>query len=218
MERSNKKIAILVSLILIFLLSLFAQSGYFKNQISLFLTTEEKNIEKKISDSINIPSLYPDFFWEELTKEESSLGDFAIYYNNYQREKDRTKWSTDSASLKGDEWTTQIEIGDAAETNRPIFSQYYEDELSPNGWVQGIEFEGFTISAISADRPGGSIWGYVKLQDGKIRAVILSWMLTEFGAQPDTPLFTCPCTETFEVFISEEVQVGTILPLDELNN
>jgi hypothetical protein len=87
------------------------------------------------------------------------------------------------------------------------FGSYYDNKLSAMGWDAYYEDKKYNFSPLAADGPGGSMWGYVKVKDGRLSEVLLATFtpIEDFGG-----MATCPCDVGFRVFVSEAV------PLEEL--
>lgn len=111
--------------------------------------------------------------------------------------------------MNGQEWIASEENLDRDLMNKLLvsFREHYDKELTNLGWSAHYEDEMYNFSPLAADEPGGSIWGYVKVKDGKLREVLLQKVTPteDFG-----DMATCPCKVTFRVFVSEAV------PLEEL--
>src|SRR3989344_3315032 len=146
-------------------------------------------------DALEAPELYPEFEWEEFIESElnKSLSESALYSQ-------KGNWG--SIRMNGKEWTASKDNldRDSMEVLLTGFDVYYNSELTQRGWSYIYEDEQYNLVPLSADGPGGSIWGYIKVNDGKLRVILLQKLtpIEDFGG-----VATCPCSIGFRVFVSD---------------
>lgn len=77
--------------------------------------------------------------------------------------------------MNGQEWTASKSDLDRESMDKILasFRAYYDGELTKLGWSTNYEDETYNFSPLATDGPGGSVWGYVKVKDGKLREVLL---------------------------------------------
>lgn len=151
----------------------------------------------------DIPPLFPQVSWEEFieTQENKLLGEYGLYSQGE---------IFGSIRMNGQEWTASKGNLDRGSMDKLLasFRSYYDNELTKLGWITYHEDGTYNFSPSAADGPGGSIWGYVKVKDGKIREVLLQNItpIEDFGGRA-----VCPCNVTFRVFVSEEVLLEELI-------
>jgi len=104
--------------------------------------------------------------------------------------------------MNGQEWITSKDNLDRNSMDSLLsgFEQYYDKELTRRGWDTVYKDDLYYFVPLSADGPGGSIWGYIIVKDDKLREVILQKItpIEDFGG-----VATCPCNVGLRVFVSE---------------
>lgn len=186
--------------------------------IPLILFLLQKNVSKPpvVNNTNNstvttqmefIPSFYPGLSWSESKKQElvNSIKNNMIYYSN--------KNTFGHFGIQGKEWIATKRNLSKVELDNVVSDviHYYGSKLSKQGWKDSVKTNGFLIQAIEADGPGGGIWGYIKLDNGMVRAIIFQKRWPYFL---DDPVSTenCPCDITFSMFISDAEDLTKLLP------
>ncbi len=91
------------------------------------------------------------------------------------------------------------------------FRNAYDRELSKLGWLQYTKLGGFKLSPIEAGGPVGNVWGYIKVENGTIKAIIFSSRLpVSISGMGSTG--KCPCDVTFRIFVSNAQDLTKVLP------
>lgn len=84
----------------------------------------------------------------------------------------------------------------------------FEKELVKSGWQNPIELGKYRITGVAADGVHSSTYGLVKIVDGYIRTVVVSYNKRGKGFANDTgPELLCPCFTDVSVFIGEPVKL-----------
>ncbi len=155
--------------------------------------------------TLAVPMLFPRVTWTRFQPDESklrkSLGKESIYVSG-------KKYGT--SSIDGQEWEGSAKNLTREEINTILndFRNYYASKLTAKGWATEVAYTGYKLSPLFADGPGGSIYGYITLKNGQLRAVILmeETPIENFGS-----IAKCPCSIGFRVFVSEIVPISGIL-------
>jgi hypothetical protein len=98
----------------------------------------EKTGYKQTSEAATItdlPPLYPKVSWKQLRESQDFLGNYAIYYQNFEFEKDMTKQKSGEASVSGKTWFAELNKRSEQEdySLTEDFQKYYSSELSKRG-------------------------------------------------------------------------------------
>mgnify|MGYP001571233576 FL=1 len=177
----------------IFVLLTLAIGGFFYWQLQLVnpsLTTD-------------VPPLFPQVSWEEFkeSKGYKSLGEQGLYSQGDVY---------GSIRMNGQEWIASKKNLDRDSMRKLLvgFREYYDKELTELGWSTSYEDELYDFSPVAAGGPGGSIWGYVKVEDSKLREIVLQEItpIEDFGG-----MAACPCDVAFRVFVSEAVSLEELI-------
>jgi hypothetical protein len=150
----------------------------------------------------DLPALYPNLSWQVVT---SSL-------SAHSRNWTKVASSTDGPKMI---FTPAIDLGDEL---RPIalagkgwdarydsqqdwtpFWNYYNSDLKNGGWSREVDPQNVRVRGVSADGPSGSYDGYVKEQNGNIRAVVIENR-------------TANGEKYFNVFVSDIIPISQIIP------
>ena len=135
------------------------------------------------AESLNLPSSYMGYTFTKLASESGALGKNALYLGNK------------GYNLEGTEWVVKknnVSDAEAAQFGKD-FTSFAEVQLSRLGWVKEGEHKGAKVAPVAANGPTGSVWGYLKTDNGKIQVMIL---------KSDKGKPTCPCNIEFRVFLS----------------
>ena len=193
------------------LLILIPVSFYLKSLISnvskqnfpaasaLLTSPQLKESEFIDPNSLNIHSSFMGF---SLTKESSEnvvLGKPAFYYSNKAK-----NLFEEGVDLKGDEWLAEKDGVSDTEFSSYVVSiaKLFNDKFKNLGWDSEQAVNGYKFQSISAGGGGGSINGYLKINNGKIQVVLLAY-------RKNTP--TCPCELQFRIFVSNVSELNTLL-------
>ncbi|GEM_PF-5517541 len=156
-----------------------------------------------------IPPLYPELSWVSSEKQELRLllGDSMVYYSS--------RTHSGSFGVVGKEWEATRQNISKEELYKVDgdFTKYYNDELTKHGWVFSTRTNGFLLQPMATDGPGGGIWGYTKVENGTLYAIILQKkkpisLFTPPVGSPDP----CPCDITFRIFVSNPQDLIKVLP------
>lgn len=157
----------------------------------------------------DVPELFPDLLWEEVNKDQS--GDYWPGYGaaSYIKLSEGEYNSVDI--LNGKAWSASYTYEDQDNYNKlwEKFNRYYSDELSKRGWAWKTYVHGFEVMGISAGGPTGVIDGYIKIQNGRLRVLVIDERGSYEGEFPyDAKLVAT----TFTIFLSDPVSLSEILP------
>ncbi len=152
------------------------------------------------------PPFYPGLSWTVDDKQElgTDIKDRVIHYSS--------KNTFGYFGMTGKEWTAtkrNISKEEIYAINKD-FESYYDREVLKFGWLRDTEINGFSLSPMVADGPIGSIWGYIKVQNRKIEAIIFSWLPVSISGMGSTG--KCPCDITFRIFVSNPQDLTKVLP------
>jgi hypothetical protein len=121
----------------------------------------------------HIPDLYSDVQWSGPTQIKADSYEILIVLN---KEYIDGKWQlrSESIPINGSRW----EI-DLSKSNQPSVSNeildYYEEQLVNLGWSEEpIRAGNYEFTPMIADGPMGSVWGYLRMENGIIQEFILS--------------------------------------------
>ncbi|MBU4348552.1 hypothetical protein KJ671_03585 [Patescibacteria group bacterium] len=122
-----------------------------------------------ISGLFDVPELFPGFLWKELNKNQIE-GDWRAI--GYTKPPDATYYLVDI--LNGKAWSANYEYKDEGDykIGREL-DRYYSEELSKRGWTGRAYVHGFEVDGIAADGPTGGSHRYIKIQNGKLRTIII---------------------------------------------
>lgn len=225
---NSSKLKIIVIILGVLLLLSFGTTGYFAYQNGK-LRKEITKLQKELSENNKVDiqkesdhtslinnsvELFPEINWELI--KENKIFDFAVYYDNYSTATDSANAIVGNKALVGQLWGSTVgnlnhdELGQLVKS----FSEYYSsEELESEGWQEFVNYEGIRLSALAADGPSGSVWGYLYIEDEELKVIIVShetegpWTTSE-----NTPAtLNCPCTISFEVFVSEPYPLEDIV-------
>ena len=161
----------------------------------------------------SIPPLFSGATWTETILGANS---FLLSYDNYnyiQKSPTNIRQSI-NIQLPGHLWISTVSLPDQSRDAIRQFQKYYNDFLKNSGWVgsQELPSKFMTIDAPAADGSTGSVWGYVKVKNNKLKSVGLQYEYIHFtNTSTDGPIeITCPCSVRLYVYVSEEVDVNTL--------
>ena len=165
-------------------------------------------------NSVTIPTLFSGAKWQEVIFDPSKTMDFQMAYDDFKYIQEPAKRNQKFVQLPGHLWMATIKNLSDSQLNdtREKFQKYYDDSLKSTGWdwQQDLDSKHISFSGPSADGPLGSIWGYVKIQNEKLRLLGLGYQITDYtDVSNGGPIeIKCPCTLELKVFESDEVSVN----------
>ena len=163
--------------------------------------------EEELAELKNLPEFPSEFFWKRSLE------------NHLENEK-IVNYGTSGGYLFGDssfcgqEWIAIVENFTHEEIIKfnQSFSSF-DSEFLNLGWERRISEGGFEITGVAADGPDGGMWGYVKVQNGRLRTVVLSRHYTRTQKSLDDNYGERdPSGMEFRIFISDIVSLDKILP------
>lgn len=169
-----------------------------KNTPETNKTTVQQNpspTQKTVVDSLDAPQFLSLLDWKDVdTNVKGSLyqdiKNSVLYYN-----------LDTPISIPGREWVAITDTKGEFETN-------YDDQLIKEGWSQNNKYNAHPLSTITADGPTGNIWGYSKIVDGNLRAIIISrGSISKTTGKVTTG---CPCNYEYRIFVSDIIPTNTI--------
>lgn len=207
----EKKVSTWIGLVIIFLLSFSVGLIIYQNYIwrewgeVAVSFSEEEGFENRVE-------LWPGVGWSQSKIVEKEQ---ALYYDGSFLEGPDADFSG-SVDLKGREWSGTFETDSSEEAGGKIesFQDYYRGKLEESGWESQCWFKNVRMMPVSADGPGGSIWGYVKSRKDEVQVVLLSYKIIGEAAQREGPVAIDVEGVEFKVFISEAVPILDYLPED----
>lgn len=123
-------------------------------------------------ESVTIPELFPEVSWqgpEIVSKEDNQI----FIYISKRAKGGGWEFYSEPISLSGKRWTATLDKDNYSELFES-FENYYIRELKNNGRGETLSIGNFEISAIIADGPTGSTWGYLISKDGSVQEIVLS--------------------------------------------
>lgn len=134
------------------------------NTIPTSSATIEPTVSKQQECTLEAPKLFPEtglLTWAPPGWQEKSLREGGLYIDG------------EPFDLNGEEKVVEYNDVNLEEMEklRKEFRKYYSDKL--RDWETSVKVDGKSVSPIFTDDPGGSIWGYVKVCKGNVRAIIL---------------------------------------------
>lgn len=158
--------------------------------------TKETNIAK----TLDVPSLYPNVAWKDVTDATHD----AILNKLYISKGD----SLISYKFKGKYWNAMIK-------NESYYNvgSYYYSELQKNGWVEqggsgALEFKDFSFNPQSEGGPCGGSNSFIGYKDGLVRLVTVSEQT--ISCEPDGVTRASTITDV-NVFVSDTTSLKDIM-------
>lgn len=238
---NTKKLLILALVILtIVLLGGIVQSQFkskIDNNVNILLPKNQSNnnlYEKEIKVSqtppvnknianpstIIVPPLFPGAKWQEIPLDSSKTYDFEMVYDNFKYVQEQSKIKQKIIQLPGRLWVATVKNLSDSQLNDTIekFQKYYDygnDTLKSFGWdwQQNLDSKRISFSGPSADGALGSVWGYVKIQNDKLRLIGLNYQIIDYiDISNGGPIeYKCPCALELKVFESDEANVNNFI-------
>ena len=177
-------------------------------------------VETKISQnmtnksSIIVPALFSGANFQEINFDSFKTMDFEMAYDDFKYIQEPAKRHQKFTQLPGHLWVANVKnLSDSQLNNtREKFQKYYDNSLKNVGWdwQQDLDSKQISFSGPAADGALGSIWGYVKIQNEKLRLVGLGYQITDYtDVSNGGPIeIKCPCTLELKVFVSDEASVS----------
>lgn len=165
-------------------------------------------------NTITFPTLFSGAKWQEMPFDSSKIMDFQMAYDDFKYVQEPAKRKQKIIQLPGHLWIATIKNLSDSQLNdtREKFQKYYDDTLKSSGWdwQQDLDSKHISFSGPSADGALGSIWGYVKIQNEKLRLIGLGYQITDYtDVSNGGPIeIKCPCTLELKVFESNEASVN----------
>jgi hypothetical protein len=144
----------------------------------------------------------------------SKTMDFQMAYDDFNYVQEPAKRKQKIVQLPGHLWTSSVKNLSDSQLNdmREKFQKYYENSLKMSGWdwEQSLDKNHISFQGPAADGALGSIWGYVKIQNEKLRLIGLGYQITDYtDVSNGGPIeIKCPCTLELKVFESDEASVN----------
>lgn len=160
------------------------------------ITQQSPSPKQKITvGSLDAPQFLSLLKWKDVdTNDKGSLyqdiKDSVLYYN-----------LDTPISIPGKELVATVNQKDTFETE-------YDTQLTKDGWSQSNKYNGHPLSTIAADGPTGSIWGYTKIVDGSLRAIIIS--RNSISKTTGKVTTECPCSYEYRIFVSDIIPTSKI--------
>lgn len=182
----------------------------------LQITSEAPSVNQNATNQSNItvPPLFTNVKWQEMPFDSSKTMDFQMAYDDFKYVQEPAKRKQKIIQLPGHLWIATIKNLSDSQLNdtREKFQKYYDDSLKVSGWdwQQDLDNKHISFSGPAADGALGSIWGYVKIQNEKLRLIGLGYQIKDYTDVSDGgPIeIKCPCTLELKVFESDEVNVN----------
>lgn len=159
------------------------------------------------STVLNVPNLYPELSWTSVsTNDTKSLQNSLkgnILYKDYNEI---------PIPFEGNEWVATKTGLDTNQSNllTESFKTYYNFRLLQNEWKQEIVYKGKNLDTINASRPGSNTWGYLRQYPDSLKVIILQSEIDYLGKSTSDSIFSCPCNNTFRIFVSNEIPISEI--------
>ena len=194
---------IFITLVLSFLFFIFIYNAAQKEIKNLVFPTvtpvSQDNFIK--TDDLFIPKSFMGFSIKSVDEHDPSIENNAIYIDSEPKFLSLDEWVLKRDNIKKEEF----------EEFKDSVRKFAEFEITKNGWVTDLKLNGHMLKPLSADGPGGGIWGYLKENKGKIQVVLFSQSSISSKKEPINNLNACPCSLRFSIFVSNVTDIETIL-------
>lgn len=169
---------------------------------SLATPAQIKESEFINPNTFNIPAGILGFTITPVERADSSIEKSAFYFDFKSFPLPLKGWEARKEGLKSKDYTK----------HQKLFRDYLNSELTKKGWATDIEVNGKVLQPLTADGPGGAIWGYVKRSEDKFQVVLIQEINSSQKGQPvSNPNQDCPCNLSFFVFFSEVFNIDRFL-------
>lgn len=153
-------------------------------------------------DTFNIPAGILGFTITPVERADSSIEKNAFYFDFKSFSLPLKGWEARKEGLKSEDYTKY----------QKLFRDYLNSELTKRGWAADTEVNGKVLQPLTADGPGGAVWGYVKRSEDKFQVVLIQEINSSQKGQPvSNPNQDCPCSLSFFVFFSEVFNIDRFL-------
>lgn len=190
-----------------YLKSLFSNTSKQSSPAASVLPTpvqlnESEFIDPNNLNNLNIPSSFMGFTITSVERADSSIEENAFYFDFKGFSLPLKGWVARKEGLKSEDYTKY----------QKLLRDYLNSELTKRGWAADIEVNGKVLQPLTADGPGGAVWGYVKRSEDKFQIIILQETSFSYKKQPISSLEEdCPCNLSFFVFFSEVFNMDKFL-------
>lgn len=169
----------------------------------------------ELAGLVDLPEFFPEASWEKVSASEPHFGESRIFCGF-------GRIICGDSYICGDEWVTRINVSTYEEMWSKVdaFREYFRSELSKRGWAWRVNVRGFELTGAAADEPCGmsSTWGYIKVQNERLRTIILDYSSFVYGPERIGDEWApcrrkdCPCEIEFRIFISKIISLDEFLP------
>lgn len=150
--------------------------------------------------------IYPETAWSKADKNAPnslSISNNSLLYDSSGNQLD--------IPLEGAEWiTTEKNLHNISSSSINNFEIISNKLLENADWRSSISLFGTEISVLSADRPGSSVWGYLKKTGDTLQIIILEYSIDYYGKATKENISDCPCDITARIFLSELIPIEQI--------
>lgn len=153
-------------------------------------------------NTFSLPGSFMGFTITSVERADSSIEENAFYFDFKSFSLSLRGWKARKEGLKSEDYTKY----------QKLFRDYLNSELTKRGWAADIQINGKVLQPLTADGPGGAIWGYVKRSNDKFQIIILQETSSSYKKQSISSLEEdCPCSLSFFVFFSEVFNIDKFL-------
>lgn len=153
-------------------------------------------------NNLTIPTSILGFIITPVEKADSSIEENAFYFDFKGFPLSLKGWEAKKEGLKSEDYTKY----------QKLFRDYLNSELTKKGWAADLEVNGKVFQPLTADGPGGAVWGYVKRSEDKFQVIIIQERGASYKNEPIYSLGKdCPCNLSFSVFFSEVFNINKFL-------
>ena len=153
-------------------------------------------------NNLNIPGSFMGFTITSVERADSSIEENTFYFDFKGFSLPLKGWEARKEGLKSEDYTKY----------QKLFRDYLNSELTKRGWVTDLEVNGKVLQPLTADGPGGEIWGYVKRIGDKFQVIIIQERGASYKNEPIYSLRKdCPCNLSLSVFFSEVFNIDKFL-------
>ena len=153
-------------------------------------------------NTFNMPAGILGFTITPVARADSSIEESAFYFDFKSFSLPLKGWVARKEGLKSEDYIKY----------QKLLRDYFNSELTKRGWTTDIEVNGKVLQPLTADGPGGAVWGYVKRSEDKFQVIILQERGASYKSEPIYSLGKdCPCSLSFFVFFSEVFNIDRFL-------
>jgi hypothetical protein len=151
--------------------------------------------------TFGVPGNFMGFTFEPIKEHDSSIENNAVYVDSEPKFLSLNEWVLKKDNIKKEEF----------ERLKDSVREFAELELAKKGWVTDLRLNGHILGPLSANGPGGGIWGYLKEDKGRIQVILIEENGLSSKIEPSNNLNDCPCSLRFRIFVSNVSELSTIL-------